>query len=46
MGLRKDVKLIKQQLDELTNSTMLKARKYDELMEHLEKIKLDVKNAS
>lgn len=46
MGLRKDVKLIKQQLDELTAETMLKSRKYDELLEYLEKIKLDVKNAS
>ena len=46
MSLRKDVKIIKQQLEDLGKDLFKKAREYDVLSEEVKKVKLDVKNVS
>lgn len=46
MGLRKDVKDIKEKLDNITSELFVKAKKYDEIMNYLSNIKISVKRAS
>lgn len=46
MGIRKDIKEIKSRIDCLTTETINKAKKYDELIKDLSKIKLKIKKTS
>ena len=46
MGFIKDIKEIKTTLNEIASDTLEKARKYDELMKYLSKIKLELEKAA
>ena len=46
MALRKDIKEIKETLNNITSEIFDKAKKYDELINYLSKIKINVKRAS
>lgn len=43
MGLIKDIKLIKKQVEKITDQTILKSNKYDFIKENLEKIPIRIK---
>lgn len=44
MRLRKEVHIIKEKIDKLTDETINKAKAYDELKSYLKHINIDVKN--
>ena len=46
MGIFKDIKEIKDTLNDVTKDLFYKAKKYDELVEQLSKIKINVKKVS
>ena len=46
MGIRKDIKEIRKKVDSLTNETINKAKKYDELINNLNKIKIKIDKTS
>ena len=46
MRTKKIIKEIKTKLDSLTDETIIKAKKYDELINFLDKVKFKVKNSN
>lgn len=42
MGIRKDIKLIKEKVEKITNETIYKAEQYSFLKENLEKISIEI----